>query len=370
MSLDIFLASDLHLGMKFAGYPGAQGALVEARFTALRNVVTAANEAGSDLLVIAGDLFERVGVAVRDIARAAEALRGFQGRLVAVLPGNHDYHSPGDTLWPKFRESCGDAVMLLDQPRPYPLRHYDLEACLYPGPCGARHSATHAVGWVRAAVKDGSLRHHIGVAHGSLEGFSPDIDERYYPMRASELLEAGVHLWLLGHTHERYPERPGARDRIFYAGTPEPDGFDCRHEGGAWHLRLDDDGAVSARAVRTGSLRFVEERVEVRSAEDLERVERRYGGDEARSVLLRLLLEGRVPRDLIAGTGALGTRMARKLLHLELHADGLREEITREAIDREYPAGSFPHLLLMRLSESGDQDAMEAAHSLLQRLRS
>ena len=67
MALRLFLTSDLHLGMKFAGYPdAARAALVEARFTCLDRIVGAANEARADLLVIAGDLFETVNVARRE----------------------------------------------------------------------------------------------------------------------------------------------------------------------------------------------------------------------------------------------------------------------------------------------------------------
>jgi DNA repair protein SbcD/Mre11 len=371
----ILLTSDLHLGMKFAGYPDAQAVLTEARFTCLERVVAAANDARADLLVVAGDLFERVNVPRRDVQRAAEALRGFSGRLAAVMPGNHDYIAPRDELWPRFRDSCGDAVLVMDEARPYPLAHYDLDACLYPGPCTAGHSAANAIGWVKEARKDHGVRHHIGVAHGSLEGFSPDMDERYYPMRRQELLEAGVRPWLLGHTHVRYPAAPGPGERIFNAGTPEPDGLDCTHEGYAWLLDLDDADAVSARALRTGSLRFAERTVRVRDAAGLERafdvagLARDLGGAEAGRTVLRLRLEGRVPAEVRASLGALQARMKETLLSLDLRAEELREEITVELIDREYPAGSFPHALLRRLSEAGDQDALEAAREILQEVR-
>jgi len=87
----LFLTSDVHLGMKFAGYPGVQERLVQARFDALKRCVDIANEETCDLFVVGGDLFDRVSVAKRDIQRAASILAEFQGRLVAVLPGNHDH---------------------------------------------------------------------------------------------------------------------------------------------------------------------------------------------------------------------------------------------------------------------------------------
>jgi DNA repair protein SbcD/Mre11 len=371
MALKVFLTSDLHLGMKFAGYPdAARAALVEARFTCLDRVVAAANAAGSELLVVAGDLFESVSAAHGIILRAAKSLAAFQGRLVAVLPGNHDYISGEDKLWTRFRDAAGDAVLLMDSPRPYPLAGYDIDACLYAGPCTMKHSANNAIGWVRAAAKDGAARHHIGVAHGSLEGLSLDKEGEYYPMRLQELADTGVRPWLIGHTHLPFPKESGPRDTVFIAGTPEPDGYDCTHEGSAWSLELGDDGAMTTALVRTGELRFRDETRPFQTGTDLERLEREFMAGAPRRVLLRLRLTGRAPREILDEVDALQTRLSAALLHLDLRRDQLREEITAEAIDREYPAGSFPHTLLSRLAAEDDQDALQIAYDFMRELQS
>ncbi len=369
MTLSVFLTSDLHLGMKFAGYPeGPQAALVESRFTCLERMVEEAGRRRCDLFVVAGDLFDRVSATRRDIQRAAAALGSFSGRLVAVLPGNHDYLGPGDSLWPAFRSACRDAVLLLDEPRPYPLARYDVDACLYPGPCTSKHSRSNAIQWLKGAPRDPGVAHHIGVAHGSLEGFSPDFTENYYPMKTAELLALGLEVWLLGHTHTPYPSAPGGRDRIFNPGTPEPDGFDCRHGGSAWHLNLSAEGVEAAR-VPTGSLRFVEETIAVSGPEDLERMLQKYSGSSARSILLRAELAGRVSREVISDVGLFGQRLADNLLYSDLRTGGLAEEITIESIDREYPQGSFPHQLLTRLAEAGDAEALSLTQELLDETR-
>ena len=69
---------------------------MEVRFDALKRCVDIANEETCELFVVRRDLFDRVSVAKRDIQRAASILAEFQGRLVAVLPGNPDYI----TQWP------------------------------------------------------------------------------------------------------------------------------------------------------------------------------------------------------------------------------------------------------------------------------
>ena len=66
---------------------------------------------------------------------------------------------------------------------------------------------------------------HIGIAHGSIEGVSPDFDQQYFPMTKRELNISGVDIWLMGHTHITWPKKPGKKDIVFNPGTPEPDGF-------------------------------------------------------------------------------------------------------------------------------------------------
>ncbi len=377
MAMRIFLASDFHLGMKFAGYPDVQAELVNARFQCLERVVREAGERRSDLLVVAGDLFDRVSVARRDVQRAAETLRGFTGRLAAVLPGNHDFLSSGDDLWRTFRDASGGSVLVLERAQPHPLAHYDLDACLYPGPCTTKHSKRNAIGWVRDASRETAARFRIGVAHGSLEGVSPDFAGDYYPMTRAELGEAGLDLWLLGHTHVRFPDAPGSGEvkaaksgeRVFFPGTPEPDGFDCPHEGGAWSLDLGEDGGISAQPVQTGAFRFVDLDLGIRAAADLDSLEKRFSGPEAKAVLARIRLSGRAPRELLDEVEQVRRRMAGRLLHLDLRTDALREEITVEAIDKEFAEGSFPHALLRRLADAGDFEALEIAHGLLEEAR-
>ena len=368
MVLTILATSDLHLGMKFAGLPDVQTVLAEARFACLERLVATANARRVDLLLVAGDLFHRVTVAKRDVLRAAQTLRAFEGRLAAVLPGNHDYLSPGqDSLWPVFREACGDRVLVLDEARPYPLAHYDLDACLYPGPCRSLHSAANAIGWVKAAGRHARSRHHVGVAHGSLAGVSPDFDGSYFPMREAELVEAGLDLWVIGHTHLRHPERPGRASRVFIPGTPEPDGYDCAHAGTAWHLRLGDDG-VEAEPLETGAHRFVHETLDSVSAADLVALAARYAGAGAPREVLKVRLSGRIGREERAVLAETEQQIRARVLHLDWEDDGVRERIDRGVIDAGYAAGSFPHRLLSSLLD--DPEALEIAWEALSEARS
>ena len=357
--------------MKFAGYPEAQSELSEARFVTLANLVKIANERGCDLFVVAGDLFDRVTVAKRDIVRAVKILNQFEGKLVLVLPGNHDYLSPGTgEPWATFKENVGDRVLLLEGKRVYPLEHFDLNAIIYPAPCDAKHSGENYVGWIKDEPKDAGVTFHIGVAHGSLEGLSLDFDKRFYPMTRQELSDCGLDLWLMGHTHLPFPEKLGSRDRIFYSATPEPDGFDCDHKGHAWIIEIDDDKKLSPTLLKTGIYRFLHDKRELKSAGDLNRLEVDYGIPGSEKLLLKLKLKGRLPREAYDRLPKVRENLNRNLFYLQWDSGNLIENITFTQIDREFTEGSFPHRLLTTLArDERGAEALQVAYRLLQGVR-
>ena len=371
MDLRIFLTADVHLGMKFAGYPEVQGELSEARFSTFASLVERANAEGCALFVVAGDLFDRTSVSKETIARAAHSLGEFQGQLAAVLPGNHDYLAHASrSLWTEFVQRMGDNTLLLAEKHPYPIQHYGLDAVLYPAPCDAKHSGRSAIGWVKTAAREkwGAGGFRIGVAHGSLKGLSPGLDEeRYFPMSKEELLSCGLDLWLLGHVHSRYPERPDLPDRVFYPGTPEPDGFDCGHGGSAWILTVKDDRSVEALPLATGKYRFLHHRASLGSAGDVENLKAAFASPEGARTLCKLSLAGRLPRDLFRSVSRLEEEIRKKIfyLHSPLDTEALREEIKKEDIEREFSEDSFPYRLLGSLADEGDHEALQIAYEMI-----
>jgi len=370
MDLRILAAADLHLGMRFAQYPGPQAELAEARFGALEQLVAQANRADCRLLLIAGDLFDLLTLPQREIHRAADLLNGFQGEAAAVLPGNHDYSTgAAGSLWRNFRERAGGRVLLLDQPQVYDLRPYGLEARLYPAPCTSKHSRTHALGWLetlRGRREEEGLR--IGVAHGAVEGFSPDTQGVYYPMRRAELEAAGLDFWVVGHTHRPHPEAATSTgETLFIPGTPEPDGFDCRHTGGAWLLSVDGQRQVQARRLATGTYRFRRETVELTG--DTEQALTRFQTPEYARTLLRLSLTGLVTAEVLRDVRAEVERLGRTLPWVQADESGLAERIDAERVEAEFVRGSFSYLLLQRLLSAGETEALQLAYALLREAR-
>jgi exonuclease SbcD len=375
MDLTLLATADIHLGMHFASYPTLQESLTEARFDTLRRLVEIADRESSDLLVIAGDLFHRLTLSARELRAAVDILAGFQGSLAAVLPGNHDFLAgPASPLWRSFKECLeeakADRVLVLDRAACFDLGAYGLPVHLYAAPCASKHGRENAIGWIGAqagAPQEGILR--LGVAHGSIEGLSPDAQGEYFPMRRSELERAAIDLWIVGHTHKQYPDGDAGDERLLVPGTPEPDGFDCTHDGAAWLVRVSGLGKITRHSVPTGRFRFRREELPLAEDADPELLAGRFLGPEYANTLLRLHLRGRLSPERRRAVLDRLSGLEGKLPWIEIDPRGLAELITPDTISAEFPRGSFGERLLNRLLQDGDQEALQSAYDLLQESR-
>jgi len=351
MGIKIFHTADLHLGMRFAGYPDVQDKLINARHETLENMVEVANQESCTLFVMAGDLFDRTTLNVKDISMAARALNKFEGELVIILPGNHDYYTHDSKLWNEFSKHAGDRILILKNPDIYDLDKYHLKIKIYAAPCSAKHSNENMIKWVnsRESTENDSIK--IGLAHGSLEGVSPDFNKTYYPMTRKELESSGLDLWLLGHTHLPWPENPDKNSRILIPGTPEPDGFDCKHEGSAFIINMESSSNMKVQKVSTGKYRFFIDQVVLNDDEAIASMKQKYTGDAYSNIVLRLILKGRLRKEELESVEESIELINNGVMLLQIVKDKLHESITPELINSEFTENSFPHQLLLSLLE-------------------
>ncbi len=347
-------------------YPeGVRRRLIEARYETLERLVEQANEAQCQLFVVAGDLFHRAQMPPEAVVWAVEALSRFQGGCVAVLPGNHDYDDGFGGLWKEMRELAPDSLLLLTDTAPFRLQDYGIDAVLYPAPCHRKRSRENRLSWIRELAERPPAKWHIGVAHGTVRGISPDPEEQYFPMDEEELLALGLHHWCLGHTHVRYPDLDRVQGAGFcFSGTPEPDGFDCRHGGSAWVITLDEGGQAECCALSTGSYRFMDLSRQLQGEADLDNLaeELRQAG---RRALVKLSLAGFLPEERYRSRRLWFDELRSNLLYLEEDDSTLAVELSAELIDTHFSAGSFPQRLLSRLAKKDDPAALQLAYRLI-----
>jgi len=373
--LRIAHTADNHIGLRFNGRPYTEDLrkrLVEERYLAAERVVETANSRGADLLVIAGDLFENTRVPAKAIIRTAEILNGFTGVNVIVLPGNHDFYEQGnETLWGRFCDAMKENfLVLLSKPEPVSVFIGEAEVAFYPGPCRSKHSPTNSIGWIEEKPKNPDAI-NVGVAHGSVSGVSPDMDEKYYPMTPENLRKAGVDFWLLGHTHLRYPGEQRAEGSLFYIpSTHTPDGFDCDHEGYIWCLDVLPGKKVVAESIRTGAFRFYERKRSVDSVASIEDLKREISMLEPGTTLLKLVLDGRLSEEAIDHLHEIIGEIGQQFCYAEVYHENVALNINREYIDANFSRDSLPHRLLSAFAEQPEDNlVLQLAHDMIKEAR-
>lgn len=366
MAIKIFHTGDVHLGMNFNNYgEGLRGLLAEARFEALERMINQSNDLGADLFVVAGDLFNKIRVAKRDVERAVNILKKFNGASVLVLPGNHDYEDGVVDLWRDFEKHVDEKILILNEDRVYDLEDYDLDAVVYPAHCHSKHSQDNSLGWIKKEEFLDEDKYHIGIAHGALEGLSADIEGNYYYMEMDELESIGTDIWLIGHTHVRYPVQDEIRNhKVFNAGTPEPDGMNFRGAGSAWFISLDREGS-RAEAISTGEYRFYDREFTINSQEDLDKVKVWALEGERKKKLVRLNLKGSLSKETYESLNEFYGELDRDLFYLKIEDSQLRIRIDEEIIQEEFVEGSFPYEFLKGLID--DEEALQIAYDLMRR---
>lgn len=365
MSLKIFHTGDIHIGMKFNNYGDVKYKLIEARFKSLEKMVNKSNELNADIFVVAGDLFNSIKVAKKDINRTVNILNKFNGNCVLVLPGNHDYDDGVVELWKDFQDIPREKIIVLNDIAAYNMADYDLDLTIYSAPCNSKHSKENSLSWFKEAGLEEGSKYHIGIAHGALEGLSPDIEGNYYYMSMEELRSIPTDLWLLGHTHVRYPlAEKISNHRIYNAGTPEPDGLDYRDEGSAWFIKLEEN-KIEAERIITGEYRFYDKDFYINHDEGLEEVRAwALEGDPSKKIV-RLNLRGNLSKELYENLNKFYQGLEDQLLHLIIEDSNLKIKVNKDIIDQEFTRGSFPYEFLHGLAE--DEEALQIAYDLIRR---
>lgn len=371
--LKIFLTGDNHIGLTYERYSDIKDRLKQSRLDSLERMVVYANENDCDLFVIAGDLFHRFsGISKKTVKTVTEILDQFEG-TVLVLPGNHDYYSPDIRLWQDFEDSIQDKVHihLLNEFQKYEFETDDGVAAVYPAMCQSKHSRTNNLEWIRKEKPD-SAKYNIGIAHGAIQGITPDMKNEYFMMEEKELKDIPVDVWLIGHTHVPYPEELPVNEfaegySIFNAGTHEQTDLSCRTEGNGFLICIDRDKKILAKRFISGKIRYYDIRKTV-SEESLEnQIISCLKGIDKENAIVRLTLTGSVNSEEYAERGEIYHKLEKEFLSLEIQDSELSEQISEEKIKDEFAEMSFPAKFLRDLKDNRTE--LQMAYDLVKKIR-
>lgn len=375
--IKIFVTGDNHFGKKYDRYPEIRDRLVDNRFVCFEKMIEKAEQEGCDIFAVTGDLFDNCSsIRKSDVERVVRILAGFAGRVL-VLPGNHDYYTGEEKVWKDFDDAlrtCDNNIIRLDRFEPYPIEIAEETVVIYPAFCRSKHSRENNLGWIKEMSVPKSGQINVGMAHGAIEGVTPDMQKEYFLMTEPELQAIPMDVWLVGHTHIPYPgglsedEEIGGY-RIFNAGTHAQTDLHNNTRGYGIIISVDKQGdkaQVSAKKYQSGTIFFYDIAVRVSSAEgdSLEALlQEKLDPLEAESVV-RLTVTGSVVSEEYSRRRELYKKYCDRFLSWELQDDELHEEITLDRVREEFAESSFAAKLMEALQ--GDQTELQMAYELLQ----
>jgi DNA repair exonuclease SbcCD nuclease subunit len=303
MSLNFIHTADWHLGHTYwrIGPRAAQSA--QWRLDAVRRIWTLAQESNADFIVVAGDVFDSDTPSPTWRRHAVDLLADCPVP-VYLIAGNHDPCAQG-SVW--FQDDFAGALKGLSQV------HLVTEAApietesgtlLFPCPVNKKHDRSDATAWIPASSRGEKYR--VGLAHGHYKGYFSSGSDQVFNVIASDCANrAGLDYLALGDYHSYTPhEHAAAKNRTYYAGTPEIGAKDNVRGGHVLRVQLESMGAMpKVEASPVGRVKLVDlGLVTLSSGDDFESFKARaVQGEETEDSILRVQFSGHLaPKVMVA----------------------------------------------------------------------
>jgi DNA repair exonuclease SbcCD nuclease subunit len=260
--------SDWQLGMtRHFLSEEAQARYTQARFDVIRKMGRIAKEKQCQFMLVCGDSFESNQVDRKTVARAIEALKEMT-IPVYLLPGNHDPLNAASVYRSStFIEKKPAHVQIIENTTPFQVSEgFELIGAPW---LSKRPNGNPIVDLLNALPPAGSIK-RICVGHGIIDIFTPDKEaENVIAVSNLEaaISEGKVHFIALGDRHSLI--KVGSGDRIWYSGTPESTDFNEDNSGFCQIVNMDGD-RVTTEEVKIGLWSFIEELVDLNTADDVE----------------------------------------------------------------------------------------------------
>ena len=364
--IKLFLTSDNHFGRNFDKYPKeVKETIIEKRYKAFDDMVKKANAEKCNFFVVAGDLFEGINAPVSDIKKVIECLKKFDGEVL-VLPGNHDYYTGEEKIWETFKKNTEsiDNITILNE-----FREYEFEnISFFPAYCDSKHSDENKLGEYEDYEFDED-RFNVLIAHGAIEGLTPDNEGEYFLMSEHELENVGVDCCLIGHTHIPYPANlEEGKDidgyTIFNAGTHSQLDLHNNTDGECFIISLENNNGkkkVKARKYVSGTIRLYDIDVNVKNESLKDAITRalpKEANSKENETIIRISLKGSVSTNDYVDREKIYEEILSKYLFYERDESELAEEISIEKIRKEFAETSFVAKLLESLTDEPIEQRM------------
>ena len=226
-----------------------------------------------DLILIAGDLFDRKATPTPIIQKAAKILASCSTPCL-IIPGNHDAVNSG--IPAVLQEALSQLganhveVAVKREPVPYPA----LGITLFPAPLFRKDDISDQWGWIPERTKDHGTR--IALMHGALDSLPKGL------IPGNLASQKDLDLVICGDQHgpsdgdddtsELFNLETSRKRKLYYAMASEAQHINQNFTGSFLSLEIDKNGKVgSCERIEVGEIRFVNETFEFdQEMEDIE----------------------------------------------------------------------------------------------------
>ena len=258
MSIKILATGDFQLHKTF-GTLGKHAEAFRQQLMATFEQVILESTKDHDIVVIAGDLFDRMGTPIHVIQEVAETLAKCPITCV-VLPGNHDPVISGIPKALSEALKAKNASHVHVALKREPIHFEALGMTLYPAPLFRKDDISNQYAWIPAREDGDGLR--VALMHGALTSLPNGlIPEDVANQMDLDLVICGDQHGPSSGDYEASPlfnlATSEAR-RLYYAMAPEAQNINQNFTGSVLSLEVNDDHELtSASRTEVGVLRFV-----------------------------------------------------------------------------------------------------------------
>lgn len=355
MVVKLLHTADWQLGLKLRFITGETAARLRAqRFDTIRRIAEIAHEAGVDLVVVAGDVFDDNGVGGDTLQQAADALRTFGTIPVLLIPGNHDPGTPDSALQ---RMPRLEHVHVATEREVLHLGGVQV----YPCPLTRRHERDDPTAWLPAREPEDGIR--IAVAHGGAIAFG-ESTETPNLIDVPAVISKGFDYLALGDWHGVYR----VNERAWYSGAHEATRFKEQTPGHVLLVDIDGPGALPrVEQVPVARSRWLRHAVEFHDDAQVRELEDWLEALLERSwTLLELELSGQLSLSARARLDQLLDEHGERLAYLRF-TDEVLAEPTEADLEQMSGEGFIGEVVdTLRAGETPeDRDALRLLHRLM-----
>ncbi|MDD5747727.1 MAG: DNA repair exonuclease [Actinomycetota bacterium] len=347
--------ADLHLGKSFASVGQAGKELREGQFAALGKTCDLVRTEGADALVIAGDLFDSNEVSSRTIKRATAILSKIAPVPVIIIAGTHDvldegsvYHRGEFAETPNVKILGKEGQDVIVGNTAFHGRSNDTKE-------GGVHP-------LQDLSPDHDAEHNIAVIHASveIEGKSNPND---YLVSQDEVAASGMDYVALGHWHRKADFTSGGV-AAWYPGAPECTKYDEADGAGQVLIVEIEDTGVKVQPCDIGRFTWLDEPIDLSVYPPGGPLESEIKSRAGENVLIRVRLQGVLPRGQVVDPAELEEELSGLFCHLEVDDSGVG--LPLDDVEGLFAEGTIGALFIEQLKERIEQADSEEEKELLQ----